>query len=81
MKTTTKSIKSLYPATRVTKSTAKKLWVAFPEGNPEKGLVYSSKLSRDTVRNAASKVFGVAMSEVRSRRVENLRARKIRNAR
>lgn len=76
VKSTTKTVKSLYSATTLTKKSNSKLWVAFAAGkNPSTGLVYSSTLSRDTVRNAARKVLGLPIQSVRSRRVENLTSR------
>lgn len=68
-----KTIKALYPVSRVTKSTNSNLWVTYPAGNTSKGLVFSSTLTRDAVRNASRKAFGVNITEVRSRRVKSFR--------
>jgi hypothetical protein len=70
---TAKTVKALYPVSRLTKSTNSNLWVTFPAGKESKGLVFSSTLSRDTVRNATAKTLGVHMNEIRSRRVKSFR--------
>jgi len=74
-------IKPLYKASKLTKNSSKDLWVAFRAGSTPKasGLVYSSTLTRDTVRNAARKVFNTDMQEVRSRRVRNMESRRLTN--
>lgn len=68
-----KSVKALYPVSRLTKNSSSNLWVVFPAGKTSKGLVYSSTLTRDAVRNASRKAFGVDITAVRSRRVKNFR--------
>lgn len=70
---TAKTVKALYPVSRLTKNSSSNLWVTFPAGKTSKGLVFSSTLSRDTVRNASRKAFGVSISAVRSRRVKSFR--------
>lgn len=78
---TKKSVKPLYKATDLTKKSNGKLWVAFKSGStPSKGIVYSSTLSRDNVRVAASKAFEVKIQDVRARRVSNMSARPIKNS-
>lgn len=75
-----KSVKPLYNASTLTKKSNSKLWVAFASGKtPETGLVYSSTLSRDTVRNVTAKSLGLPMSSVRARRVGNMSVRKLSN--
>ena len=71
-------IKSMYNASKLTKNSSRNLWVVFPAGTSPKndGLVYSSTLSRDSVRYAGSKRFKIAMNDVRSRRVSNISSRK-----
>ena len=68
-----KSIVSMYPASRLTKNSSRELWVTFPAYNPNRGLVFSSTLTRDQVRRKASKELGVAFENVRSRRVPSYR--------
>lgn len=70
---TAKSVKALYSVSRLTKSTNANLWVTFPAGKTSRGLVFSSTLTRDAVRNASRKSFGVNITEVRSRRVRSFR--------
>jgi len=70
---TSKTVKALYPVSRLTKNSSANLWVTFPAGKTSKGLVYSSTLTRDAVRNSARKAFGVNITAVRSRRVSNFR--------
>jgi len=70
---TAKTVKALYPVSGLTKNSSANLWVVFPAGSTSKGLVYSSTLSRDTVRNAAGKTLGIHMNETRSRRVKSFR--------
>lgn len=67
-------VKALYAVSALTKKTASNLWVVFPVGNTSKGLVYSSTVSRDNVRNSARKTFGaVSISGIRARRVKSFR--------
>lgn len=73
MSTKAKNIKSMYPASRLTKNSSRELWVTFPKGNPTNALVFSSVLSRDLVRYTAAKELGVAKEDVRSRRVPSFR--------
>lgn len=72
-KVATKTVKSLYPVSSLTKNSKSNLWVAFPAGNTSRGLVFSSLLTRDAVRNATAKAFGTQMSNIRSRRVKSFR--------
>jgi len=50
-------------------------WVVFTttEGRMKTPRVFDSNLSRDNVRNAYSKEFGVKIQDTRSRRVENVK--------
>ena len=71
---TAKIVKPLYAVSALTKNSSANLWVVFPAGSTSRGLVYSSTLSRDTVRNAARKAWGITdISNVRSRRVKSYR--------
>lgn len=77
---TKKAVKPLYKATELTKKSNGKLWVAFKSGSvPSKGMVYGSTLSRDQVRNVASKELGVKIQDVRARRVSNMSSRRLKN--
>jgi len=68
--------KSLYKVSKMTKNTDKNLWVAFPVGKINSGLVYNSFLSRDTVRSIARKELGAkSIAEIRSCRVSTYRKR------
>ncbi len=49
------------------------MWVTFRAGRMSDGYVYSSTLTRDEVRNATAKQLGVAIQDIRSRRVSNYR--------
>lgn len=64
-----KAIKPLYPVSRLTKNSAKNLWVVFEQGNRSNGIVYSSVMSRDNVRVAYSKMNNVHFNDTRSQRV------------
>lgn len=69
-----KTVKPLYAVSALTKNSNSNLWVVFPSGYTSQGLVYSSTLSRDTVRNASRKVWGMSnINDVRSRRVSSFR--------
>lgn len=73
VKSSKKEVSALYPVSKLTKNSSKNLWVTFVAGKPSKGLVFSSVLSRDTVRNTAAKKLGTQMSDIRSRRVASYR--------
>ncbi len=78
----TKTIKPLYKATELKKSAkSSQLWVTFKSGStPTKGIVYGSTLTRDEVRCDFAKRSGCTIQEVRARRVSNIAARKLKNA-
>ncbi len=62
-------VKPLYPVSRLSKYASKQLWVAYPTSNPSNGLVYSSSLSRDKVRNATAKLNGASIQSISACRV------------
>lgn len=68
-----KSIKPLYTSNKLTKNSKPEMWVTFRAGRMSDGYVYSSTLTRDEVRNATAKQLGVAIQDIRSRRVSNYR--------
>lgn len=71
---TSSNVKSLYSASKLTKNSTKNLWVVYPAGDePKNGLVFSSTLTRDNVRNAGRKELGLYFTQdVRARRVSNM---------
>lgn len=77
---TSKTIKPLYKATELKKTSNAKLWVTFKAGTtPSKGLVYSATLTRDQIRNDFAKRNDISMSAVRARRVSNMTSRRLKN--
>lgn len=66
-------MKPMYVRNEITNRTNKNLWVTFEKSNPTNALVYSMRYDRDEVRNAARKVFGTDIANVRSQRVGNYR--------
>lgn len=76
-----KTIKPLYKASELKKTSNSKLWVTFKAGTtPTKnGVVYGSTLTRDEVRNDFAKRNNVMITDVRSRRVANLTTRRLQN--
>lgn len=62
-------VKSLYPVSKLTKNSAKNLWVAYPASSPSKGLVFSSTLSADKARNFVAKSIKTTMSNINICRV------------
>lgn len=79
-KTSTKGAKKqvapLYKVKQATKNSDRKLWVAFEKSRPTNGLVFSSVLSRDAVRNATRKIMGLpTINDIRSCRLSTFRKR------
>lgn len=71
-----KQVTPLYKVKQVTKNSDRKLWVAFKKGRPTNGLVFSSVLTRDAVRNATRKIMGLpTISDIRSCRLSTFRKR------
>ena len=68
-----RTVKPMYNTSEITTRTNGNLWVTFESGTPKKGLVYSSTLSRDEARNAASKMYGTSIQNIRSQRVKTFR--------
>lgn len=68
-----KLIKPLYTASEITSRTNGNLWTVFEANNTNKAIVYSMTLTRDEVRNAASKYFGTNITNIRSKRVKRFR--------
>lgn len=68
-----KSVKALYAVSALTKNSNANLWVAFPAGKTSKGLVFSSTLTRDKVRNEMSKNTGIKIQDIRAKRVRSFR--------
>lgn len=68
-----RTIKPMYRTSEITNRTNKKLWVTFMAGSTTNGLVYSMTLTRDEARNAASKMFGTSITNIRSQRVSTYR--------
>jgi hypothetical protein len=64
-------IKVMYKSNDITNRTNKKLWVVFEAGKETNGVVLSMVHSRDTVRNAGSKLFNTNITNVRAKRVKN----------
>jgi hypothetical protein len=68
-----KNTASMYPVSRLTKNSSRELWVTFPSGKPERGLVFSSTLTRSEARRRAARELGVDFVRVCSRRVPSYR--------
>lgn len=70
-----KNIKVMYNTSEITNRTNGNLWVTFVKNEPANGIVLSMVLSRDSARNATSKMFNTNITNIRSMRVSTYRTK------